>query len=111
MASSMYTRARNVISLEEDHGSQGIMDGWMDGCNAKYKILLFYFSTADCPAFLNFFLVALLHVSRGVSFAFYYGLYYYLYYCFGTSTNILVSFFVLLSSDCKADTFCFRIIL
>lgn len=64
----------------------------MDGCNAKYKILLFYFSTADCPAFLHFFLVALLHVSRGVSFAFYYGLYYYLYYFFGTSTNILVSF-------------------
>lgn len=99
----MYTRARHFISVEEDHGSQGIMDGWMDAMQStRYYFFIFLPRTV-------FFLVALLHVSRGVSFAFYYGLYY--YYCFGTSTNILVSFFVLLSSDCKADTFCFRIIL
>lgn len=46
MASSMYTRARHFISVEEDHGSQGIMDGWMDGwmqCKVQDITFLFFY--------------------------------------------------------------------
>lgn len=52
MASSMYTRARNFISVEEDHGSQGIMDGWMECKVQDITFLFFYGGLSSFSTFL-----------------------------------------------------------